>query len=94
VFIESGIGDGNAFGKPVWDFQYPESSFFITKGGLIGCSVSVASPDDVVCAALGSTYPSVLRPTGDCYGMRGYAYVHGIMSGERRDSQRIAFKIC
>jgi hypothetical protein len=90
---ESKEGDGPAFGKPVWDFTYPESSFFVTKGGLIGCSVSVASPGDIVCAALGSKYPFVLRPEGDWFAIRGYAYVHGIMRGERRHSQETVFKI-
>jgi len=90
---ESRGGDGPAFGKPVWDFKYPESSFFFTNGGLIGCSVSVVRPGDVVCAALGSTYPFVLRPEGDWFTLRGYAYVQGIMRGERRDSRRNVFRI-
>jgi len=90
---ESGDGDGAAFGKPVWDFKYPDSSFFITEGGLIGCSVSVASPGDAVCAVFGSTYPLVLQPMDDLFGIRGFAYVHGAMRGERQDSQKRVFRV-
>jgi hypothetical protein len=93
VSEESKHADGHAFGKPVWDFKYPESSFFITEGRLIGCSVSTTRPGDVVCVALGSTYPHVLRPDGDNFLIRGFAYVHGIMHGERRSSEGQVFKI-
>lgn len=85
--------DGLAFGKPVWDFEYPESSFFITEGSLIGCSVSTTRPGDVVCVALGSTYPFVLRPDGDNFLIRGYAYVEGIMHREQRNAGSQDFKI-
>ncbi|CAK7204167.1 hypothetical protein SEUCBS139899_006921 [Sporothrix eucalyptigena] len=55
-------GDGRAFGKPVWDFSYPESSLFVTKRGLVGCCITTTQPGDIVFAPLGGTYPSVLRP--------------------------------
>jgi hypothetical protein len=90
---ESKHGDGHAFGKPVWDFKYPESSFFITESKLIGCAISTTRPGDIVCVALGSTYPFVLRPNDDHFAIRGYAYVYGIMQGERQDSERQVFKI-
>jgi hypothetical protein len=90
---ESKNADGNAFGKPVWDFRYPESGFFITENGLVGCSVSPPMPGDVVYVALGSTYPSILRPHGDHFLIKGYAFVHGIMRGERRNSGVQIFKI-
>jgi hypothetical protein len=90
---ESKDGDGHAFGKPVWDFKYPESSFFITKGGLLGCSISTTRPGDMVCAALGSTFPFILRPDCDHFLIRGYAFVHGIMHGERRNSEGQVFRI-
>lgn len=86
-------GDGRAFGKPVWDFKYPESSFFVTKGGLIGCSVSVSKPGDLVFAPLGSTYPLLLRPVDDGFTIVGYAYVNGVMRGERRDSPETICRI-
>jgi hypothetical protein len=92
VSEESKDGDRHAFGKPVWDFKYPESSFFITEGELFGCSISTTRPEDMVCAALGSTYPFVLRPDGDHFLIRGYAFVHGIMLGEQQDSEGEAFK--
>jgi len=90
---ESKHGDGYAFSKPVWDFKYPESSFFITEGRLMGCCISTTKPGDMVCVALGSTYPFILRPDGDHFLIRGYAYVHGIMRGEQRHSQGQVFKI-
>jgi Heterokaryon incompatibility protein (HET) len=93
VSEESEHADGHAFGKPVWDFEYPESSFFITEGGFIGCSISTTRPGDMVCVALGSTYPYILRPDGDHFFIRGYSYVHGIMHGEQRNSERQVFKI-
>ena len=93
VSEESKRADGYAFGKSVWDFKYPESSFFITEGGLFGCSISTTRPGDMVCVALGSTYPFVLRPDGDHFLIRSYAYVHGIMHGEQRNSGGQIFKI-
>ena len=91
---QSKDSDGYLFGKPVWDFAYPESSFFITEGGLIGCSISEIRPGDVVCVALGSTYPLMLRQDGnDCFLIRGYAYVHGIMRGERWNAETKVFRI-
>ncbi|KAH0565722.1 hypothetical protein GP486_000886 [Trichoglossum hirsutum] len=90
---EPSYGDGYAFDKPVWNFKYPESSFFITEGRLMGCCISTTKPGDMVCVALGSTYPFVLRPDGDHFLIRGYAYVHGIMHGEQRYSQEQVFKI-
>ncbi|PHH84878.1 hypothetical protein CDD83_1229 [Cordyceps sp. RAO-2017] len=79
--------NGRAFGKPVWDFEYPKSSFFITESGLVGCCVAATEPGDTVFVPYGSTYPLVLRPDGCYYSIRGYAYVHGIMRGERRGSR-------
>jgi hypothetical protein len=52
---ESKHAGGHAFGEPVCEFKYPESSFFITEGRLIG---STTRPGDMVCVALGSTYPA------------------------------------
>ena len=93
VSEESKDRDGHAFGKPVWDFKYPESSFFITEGRLLGCSISTTRPGDMVCVALGSTYPFILQPDDDHFLIRGYAYVHGIMHGERRNSEGQVFRI-
>ena len=90
---ESKHADGHAFGKPVWDFKYPGSSFFITEGNFTGYSKSIIRPGDLVCVALGSTYPFILRPDGNHFLLRGYAYVHGIMHGERQGSERQTFRI-
>lgn len=90
---ESKGADGHAFGKPVWDFKYPDSSFFITEGNSIGCAIASTEPGDLVCVALGSTYPLILRPDGDCFLIRGYAFVHGIMRGEHQNSEKRLFKI-
>ncbi|KAF7547470.1 hypothetical protein G7046_g8990 [Stylonectria norvegica] len=86
--------DGNAFGKPVWDFKYPDSSIFVSEEGLIGCCISTTQPGDVICVPFGSTYPFVLRPDGDDYLTRGFGFVHGIMHGERWSSQEEVFRIC
>ncbi len=93
VSKESEHADGHTFGKPVWDFNYPESSFFITEGRLIGCSTTTTRPGDVVCIALGITYPYILRPDSDHILIRGYSYGYGIMHGEQRNSERQVFKI-
>jgi hypothetical protein len=93
---ESKAADGYAFGKPVWDFKYPEASVFITNEGLVGCASSTTRPGDVVLVALGSSYPIVLRPDNDekqHFTIRGFAYVHGIMDGERLGSGKTVFKI-
>ena len=89
----SKLADGHAFGKPVWDFDYPESNFFITRNRFIGCTISTTRPGDLVCVALGSTYPFILRPDGDEFLMRGYAYVCGLMHGEQQNSKRLVFRI-
>lgn len=78
---EATKGDGKAFGKPVWDFDYPESSLFITSSGLIGCSTVTNKPGDIVFIPLGSTYPLVLRPDGGHYLLKGFSFVHGKMIG-------------
>jgi hypothetical protein len=93
VSDESKGGNGYTFGKPVWDFEYPDSGFFITKRGLIGCSVSTTEPGDVVFAPLGSVYPLVLRPVNDGFTLRGYSYVHGIMRGEQRHLPKTVCKV-
>ena len=82
---ESKQSDGRVFGKPVWDFKYSESSFFIIEGGLIGCSIFTLEPGDTVYVALGGTYPLIFRPDGDYFLIRGYSFVHGIMHGERHN---------
>ncbi|KAL8893370.1 MAG: hypothetical protein Q9192_005336 [Flavoplaca navasiana] len=85
---QSEHANGHAFGKPAWDFKYPESSFFITENGFIGCTVSTVRQGDLVCVALGSTYPFILRPEGNEFLIRGYTYVHGLMYGEQHNSER------
>jgi hypothetical protein len=78
-------GNGDAFGKPVWDFAYPDSGFFVTSAGMVGCSVCIPQKGDLVIATLGSTYPFIVRPRldGAGFGMKGYAYVDGVMNSER-----------
>lgn len=84
---ESNSADGRAFGKPVWDFQYPESSIFITRNRLVGCAIATTQPGDEVFVALESAYAMTLRPseTGGKarYVIRGFVYVDGVMNGER-----------
>lgn len=90
---ESQRANGLAFGKPAWDFEYPESNFFITQKGLVGCTVSAVTRGDQVCVALGSTYPFILRQGGHEFVIRGYAYVHGLMHGEQQKSERQVFRL-
>lgn len=78
--------NGHEFGKPVWDFAYPDSSIFVTQGGLVGCGTATTRPGDVIFVARGGTYPFVLRPDGEHFFLRGYAFVHGVMRGERQSS--------
>ncbi|KAF4487803.1 HET-domain containing protein [Fusarium agapanthi] len=91
---EAERADGYQFGKPVWDFNYPEvSSIFITEKGLIGCYVSTTNPGNIVTVPFGSTYPFVLRPQGDQLLMRGYGFIHGMMRGEGPQSPDQVFEI-
>jgi hypothetical protein len=94
VSNDSKDANGQLFGKPVWDFKYPGSSFFITENKFMGCSISSTSPGDVVYVALGSTYPLVLRPDGDKFHIRGFAYVHGLMHAEKKDLEVQVVEIC
>ncbi|KAF2758401.1 HET-domain-containing protein [Pseudovirgaria hyperparasitica] len=91
---ETEYANGLLFGKPVWDFPYPESSFFLTATGMAGCCVSTTQAEDVVFAPLGSTYPFVLRRHGDCYSLRGFAFVYGMMRGERVGREVESVTIC
>ncbi|TGJ66775.1 hypothetical protein EYR41_008379 [Orbilia oligospora] len=91
---ESSEADGALFGKPVWDFTYPESSFYVTEGGLLGCCVSSTNVGDSVAVPLGSTYPLVLRPEEDGkFLIRGFTYVYGAMRGELKDTSTRAIEL-
>lgn len=85
--------DGLQFGKPTWDFTYPESSFFITESGFLGCCVSSTLPGDVVSVFSGSCYPHILRPNGRNFTIRGFSYTYGIMHGEKQNSPSQIFHI-
>ncbi len=80
-------GDGRLFGKPAWNFDYLPATFFTTKRGFIGCSISVLEKGDAVFCPRGSTFPLVIRPDGDFYRMRGYSWVYGLMQGEEWKGQ-------
>ena len=86
VSEESKHADGLKFGRPVWDFTYPESSFFLTEIGLIGGYLGLAPEEvqenDVISIFCGCNFPVVLRPCGDNYLLIGECYVDGIMDGE------------
>jgi hypothetical protein len=85
--------DGRLFGKPLWDFKYPESTLFITENKFMGCSISSSRLGDMVYVALRSTYPLVLRPDGEEFRIRGFAYVHGSMHAEQKDLEVQVIKI-
>ena len=82
IFDECKDGDGSVFGKPVWDFEYPPASLFITENKIIGCAIATTQPGDIVFAPLGCSYPLVLRADDSGYRVRGFCFVHGYMLGE------------
>jgi hypothetical protein len=88
-------GDGLSFGKPVWDFKYPTSGFFVTEQGFVGACVTEIREGDVVVVPSRSSYPLVLRPVGDgTFELRGYAFVYGVMKGELAGTAEVvSFKI-
>ncbi|EPS40991.1 hypothetical protein H072_5133 [Dactylellina haptotyla CBS 200.50] len=91
---EAAGADGLLFGKPVWDFTYPEASFLITDTGLMGCCVSTSQIGDVVVVPLGSTYPHVMRPVeDDNFVIRGFTFIYGIMNGEKADTSSRVIEI-
>lgn len=92
--VECKDGDGDVFGKPVWDFNYPVASFFITKKKVIGCCIASTAPGDLVYVPHGCTYPLVLRPNSDQFRIRGFCFVHGIMKGESQNSAGRTVEIC
>jgi hypothetical protein len=79
--------------NPSRTLHNPKFSFFLTKFGLVRSCVSTIRPGDKVYVALGSKYPFVLRPDGDYFLLRGFAYVHGIMHGERAGSGEQVLRI-
>ncbi|KAF2658267.1 hypothetical protein K491DRAFT_624949 [Lophiostoma macrostomum CBS 122681] len=97
LLAESQSADGHDFGKPFWDFQYPESSVFVTKSKFVGCAVSTTQQDDEIFVSLGSTYPMILRPKDEpnpgTYVIRGFAYVDGVMHGERAEFSELTLRI-
>jgi hypothetical protein len=54
---------------------------------------TLSRPGDVVFVARGSTYPLVLRPDGEEFRTRGFAYVHGLMHAEKKDLDVQVLKI-
>lgn len=93
VSDDSKDADGRLFGKPIWDFKYPESSSSITEDKFVGCSIASTRPGDVVFAASGSTFRLVLGPDSDKFRIRGFAYVHGLMHAEKKDLEVQVLKI-
>ncbi|KAK7963982.1 Heterokaryon incompatibility protein 6- OR allele [Apiospora saccharicola] len=85
--------DGTLFGKPIWDFDYPESSFFVTDEGVLGCCMASVDRGDLLFVPLGSTYPHVLHQAQSHYRMRGFAFVHGNMEGGAENASRVTVDI-
>ncbi|KAF3920877.1 hypothetical protein ABW21_db0205878 [Orbilia brochopaga] len=86
--------DSKEFVEPFRNFIYPDSSFFVTNGRLVGCCISPVTPGDVVAVLMGSTHPLVLRPAGKRFRIRGYTYTYGLMRGERGDTPARVLQIC
>jgi hypothetical protein len=87
---EAASVDGHIFGKPVWDFNYPDASIFVTEEHMIGCAVSASNTGDEIFIPSGSTYPVVLRQNVESERKThvnvGYAYVEGAMFGEMAEA--------
>ncbi|KAI0550535.1 heterokaryon incompatibility protein-domain-containing protein [Xylaria curta] len=90
---ECSDGIASSFGKPVWDFEYPEASFFtaVNKTGetYIGCCIAPTQRTDIVFIPYSSVYPIVLRPEGTRFSIRGFCFIHGVMKGEMRDEAEV-----
>jgi len=57
--------------------------FFITSGGYMGRSSRNIQKGDLMALIAGVDVPVIIRKEGDLYRIKGPAYVHGIMNGEK-----------
>lgn len=57
--------------------------FFITSGGCMGRGSKNIQKGDLIALIAGVDVPVIIRKEGDLYRIKGPAYVHGIMNGEK-----------
>jgi len=57
--------------------------FFITSAGYMGRSSRNIQKGDLITLIAGVDVPVIIRKEGDLYRIKGPAYVHGIMNGEK-----------
>jgi hypothetical protein len=61
---------------------------FTTRDGYIGLGPKEMQPGDSIVLLSGGRLPFVLRPDGSSFRIVGDSYVHGMMAGEKYDSER------
>ncbi|KAH9885052.1 heterokaryon incompatibility protein-domain-containing protein [Xylariomycetidae sp. FL2044] len=76
-------GTASLFGKPVWDFEYPPASVFVTENKMIGCCIAPTEPGDLIVVPNGN----------DGYRIRGFCFIDGIMKGEKQKDVESVFDI-
>jgi hypothetical protein len=57
--------------------------FFVTSGGYMGKGLKAIQEGDLVALIAGVDMPIIIRKEGDLYRVKGPAYIHGIMKGEK-----------
>ncbi|KAK3311799.1 hypothetical protein B0H66DRAFT_621392 [Apodospora peruviana] len=60
--------------------------FMETENGLLGLSPKWTNPGDIVCVTKGSSYPVILRRSGNSWVHVGVCWVLGLMNGEAAES--------
>jgi hypothetical protein len=61
---------------------------FTTRDGYIGLGPKDMQPRDKIALLSGGRLPFVLRPDGSSFRLVGDCYIHGMMAGERYDSEK------
>jgi hypothetical protein len=94
-FLEEGILDYDAIwtrmncDEKMMEFEIQcfhrckRTRFFITSGGYMGRGLKAVQEGDLVALIAGVDMPMIIRKEGDLYRLKGPAYVHGIMRGEK-----------
>ncbi|KAI3333536.1 hypothetical protein F4824DRAFT_513211 [Ustulina deusta] len=88
----------SSLGKPVWDFEYPEASFFAatgeTKEKRIGCCIAPTQLGDVVFIhPLWQCPSSGVAARRGAVSHRGFCFAHGAMKGEMHDEAEVVVDI-
>jgi hypothetical protein len=77
-------GDQKACRFHVLAFHYCKGTrLFITSEGYLGKGLKAIREGDLVALIAGVDLPMIIRKEGDLYRLKGPAYIHGIMNGEK-----------